>query len=249
MRNAEAGAAGGATMTPPPETEYRLSVLMPVYNEHATLREILRRVLAVDVPLEVIIVDDGSRDETKAILKGEIEGRYPNVRVFYHEQNQGKGAAILTALEQATGEFVVVQDADLEYDPQEYLALLQPLIEARADVVYGSRFLGSVEAMRPANLLANRALTLTANVLYGARITDEATCYKMFRRAILQDIPLHARRFDFCPEVTAKLRKRGHRIWEVPIRYRARTLSQGKKIRWTDGVDALWTLIKYRFKD
>ena len=227
-----------------------LSVAIPVYNEAATLRQIIARVRAVPLPMEIILVDDGSTDGSREILQAEYDGKYAEVRVLYHERNQGKGAAILTAIAHATGDFLIVQDADLEYDPAEYVLLLPPLTHGRADVVYGSRFLGSVEAMRPANLLANRILTLAANILFpGARLTDEATCYKVFRLSLLKSLRLRARRFDFCPEVTAKVLKRGIRIHEVPIHYVARTVSQGKKIHWTDGVDALCALIKYRFID
>jgi hypothetical protein len=249
------GGTGAATLPPPPSegshfavspnptvATYRLTVAIPVYNEKATLRELLARVRAVDVPTEIILVDDGSTDGSRDILKNEVEGRYPNVRVYYHERNHGKGAAILTAIAHATGDYLIVQDADLEYDPQEYACLLPPLVEGRTSVVYGSRFRGSVRDMRPANLLANRLLTLAANILFpGARLTDEATCYKMFRVDLLRSLRLRAKRFDFCPEVTAKVLKRGQRIVEVPINYRARTVLQGKKIHWTDGVHALWT--------
>ncbi len=229
---------------------YTLSVAMPAYNEKDTLRDILQQVLAVDVPLELIIVDDGSTDGTREILRDEVEGRYPNVRVLYHEQNQGKGAAILTAIQHATGEYLIVQDADLEYDPQDYKRLLERMVESKAEVVYGSRFLGSVEGMKLPNLVANRILTIATNLLFpGARITDEATCYKLFRTSLLRSLKLNARRFDFCPEVTAKVLKRGCRIQEVPIAYSARTVTQGKKIRWTDGLDAIGALIRYRFVD
>jgi len=227
-----------------------LTVAMPAYNEKNTLREILAEVLAVDIPMEVLIVDDGSTDGTREILRNEIDGKYPNVRVLYHEQNQGKGAAICTAIRHATGDYLVVQDADLEYNPQDYKRLLEPLLSGEADVVYGSRFMGSIEKMQLPNWLANKILTTTANLLYpGSRITDEATCYKMFRTNLLKTIPLHSRRFDFCPEVTAKVLKRGHRIHEIPIDYVARSITQGKKIRWTDAFDAFWTLVKYRFTE
>jgi len=240
--------------TPDRTAAYRLSVAIPVYNERETLVEILHRIAAVEerrgVPLEILLVDDGSTDGTRDILRNEIEGRYPNVRVLYHEKNQGKGAAIVTAIREATGDFLIVQDADLEYDPDQYPELLQPLLDGKTDVVYGSRFKGSVANMAFANLVANRVLTLTANLLFpGTHISDEATCYKVFRTPFLKSIPLRARRFDFCPEVTAKVLKRGKKIVEVPIRYTARTNAQGKKIRWTDGVDALLALIKYRFID
>jgi glycosyltransferase involved in cell wall biosynthesis len=227
-----------------------LSVAMPAYNERETLREIITRVRAVPVRKEIIIVDDGSTDGTREILQEEIEGKYPDVRVLYHTENRGKGAAICTAIAHAQGEYLIVQDADLEYDPAEYLKLL-PLIESgQADVVYGSRCLGSIRKMRFTNLVANKLLTWGTNILYpGAKITDEATCYKVFRLDLLKKLPLRSRRFDFCPEVTAKTLKRGYKIHEVPINYVARTEQQGKKIRWTDGFDALWTLIKYRFID
>ncbi|MBC8104601.1 MAG: glycosyltransferase family 2 protein [Cytophagales bacterium] len=242
------------TQATPGTAACRLSVAIPVFNEKDTLLEILRRVRAVerqsDIALEIILVDDGSTDGTREILRNEIEGRWENVRVVYQEKNAGKGAAILTAIQHATGDFLIVQDADLEYDPNQYPNLVQPLLDGAADVVYGSRFRGSVANMKLANLLANRILTLAANVLFpGCRLTDEATCYKTFRLSLLRTIPLRARRFDFCPEVTAKVLKRGHRIVEVPIRYSARTNAQGKKIRWTDGLDALWALIKYKFVD
>lgn len=241
----------------PPRTAL-LSVVVPIYNERDTLLEILEQVrraagaLPEGVSMELVLVDDGSTDGTRDILKGEVEGRYPNVRVLYHPENRGKGAAIITAIEAAGGDFVVVQDADLEYDPRELALLVRPMLDGTADVVYGSRFRtkSRPDGMKFANLLANRMLTVATNLLFpGARITDEATCYKMFRRDVLREFPLRAQRFDFCPEVTAKVLKHGHRIHEVPIRYAARTAVQGKKIRWTDGVEALWTLIKYRFRD
>jgi dolichol-phosphate mannosyltransferase len=211
---------------------FTLTVAIPAYNERETLREILARVRAVPVPMEILIVDDGSTDGTREILRDEIDGKYDNVRVLYHERNQGKGAAIVTAIQHATGDFLIVQDADLEYRPEEYVNLLPPLVEGKTDVVYGSRFKGSVKDMKLPNLIA-----------------DEATCYKMFRLSLLKSLPLKSRRFDFCPEVTSKVLKRGHRIHEVPIHYVARSVSQGKKIRWTDAFDAIWALIRYRFVD
>jgi glycosyltransferase involved in cell wall biosynthesis len=227
-----------------------LTVAIPVYNEKGTLLELLRRVEAVGIPMEILIVDDGSTDGTRELLREQVEGRHANVRVLYHERNRGKGAAIVTAISQATGDYLIVQDADLEYDPNQYRDLIRPLISREADVVYGSRFKGSIRHMKFANRLANRILTIAANILYpGARLTDEATCYKMFRLSLLRRLTLRSRRFDFCPEVTAKVLKTGTRIVEIPIDYTARTVFEGKKIHWTDGVDALWTLIKYRFVD
>jgi glycosyltransferase involved in cell wall biosynthesis len=242
------------TTAKPATVTHRLSVAMPVFNEKSTLREILHQIQEVEqksgIALEIILVDDGSTDGTREILRDEIEGKWENVRVLYHEKNAGKGAAIITAIQHATGDFLIVQDADLEYDPGQYPELIQPLIDGTTDVVYGSRFKGSVANMKPANLLANRILTIATNILFpGCRLSDEATCYKTFRLSFLKTIPLRARRFDFCPEVTAKILKRGHRIVEVPIRYSARTMAQGKKIRWTDGLDALLALIKYKFID
>jgi glycosyltransferase involved in cell wall biosynthesis len=161
--------------------------------------------------------------------------------------NEGKGAAIRTGLELATGDIVVIQDADLEYDPAQLPEVVAPIVRGEADVVYGSRFRGSITGMRLANRVANRLLTWAANLLYGAGITDEATCYKAFRADLIRALPLRCRRFEFCPEVTARVRRRGVRIYEVPIRYAGRTAAGGKKIRWTDGLSALWTLVRYRF--
>lgn len=237
-----------------PRTTTVLTVAVPVFNERDTLLEIVRQVrgatLPVGVEREIILVDDGSTDGTTELLRSDVEERFADVRVLYHARNRGKGAGIITAIAAARGDFLVVQDADLEYDPNEFPLLLAPMLTGAADVVYGSRFMGTIAGMKGANLLANRLLTGATNLLFpGARITDEATCYKMFRLSVLRQFPLKAQRFDFCPEVTAKVLKRGYRIHEVPVTYRARTEAQGKKIRWTDGVDALWTLLKYRFTD
>ena len=225
-----------------------LSVVMPAFNEEGTICEVLRRVRAVPVVTQIVVVDDCSTDSTGAILWKQF-GDDPAIVVKRHGTNQGKGAAILTGLRHADGDVVVIQDADLEYEPEQFADLLGLMVRENATVVYGSRFRGSVRGMRLPNLLANKILTFLANVLFGARITDEATCYKMFRREVLAGLPLRARRFDFCPEVTAKVRKRGHVIREVPIRYQARSNADGKKIRWTDGLSAIWALIKYRFVD
>lgn len=224
-----------------------LSVIIPVYNECETILEVLDTVRDVPAVSQIVVVDDCSTDGTGEILD-ERAAADPSLVVVHHERNQGKGAAIVTGLRCATSEVVVIQDADLEYIPAQLETLLKR-IAGGADVVYGSRFSGSIAGMRLPNLIANKILTFLANILYRARITDEATCYKMFRRSILEDIPLRSRRFDFCPEVTAKVRKRGYEIVEEPIDYQARTAAQGKKIRWTDGLEAIWTLIKYRFHD
>ena len=225
----------------------KLSVIVPVYNERETVREILERVRAVGVEKEIIVVDDGSTDGTRDILREE-EGR-GDVRVIYHPQNRGKGAAIRTGLEHATGDVVLIQDADLEYDPRDYPRLLQPILEGRAEVVYGSRFRGRCESMLFWHALGNKLLTLATNLIYGAALSDMETCYKAFKAEVIKSIPLRARRFEFEPEVTAKLLKRGYRIHEVPISYSGRKHHEGKKITWRDGFTALWTLIKYRFVD
>ncbi len=224
-----------------------LSVLMPVYNEQATLLKLLERILAVPLEKEIIIVDDCSTDGTHDILKTHVEGKYSNVVVRYHDQNQGKGAAIRTAIPHATGTYSIVQDGDLEYDPNDYLPIVKAFEEQNASVVYGSRFLHGWPQMRPANKLVNKLLAWMVRFFYRTPMTDEATCYKAFRTEILQSIPLTCTRFEFCPEVTAKVIRRGYRIVEVPITYEARSMAEGKKIRWTDGVSAIWTLFKYRF--
>lgn len=224
----------------------RLSILIPAYNESETIREALRRVRAAGAEsgavLEIIVVDDASSDGTRALL--EVE---PDIRLLPQPSNQGKGAAIRAALAQVTGDVVIVQDADLEYDPRDYVALAAPILAGQARVVYGSRFLRGRPRMAPANYLCNRLLAVTASLLFGVRLTDEATCYKAFDAALIREIPLTCRRFEFCPEVTAKVLRRGERILEVPIRYDARPMDAGKKIRWWDGVVAFWTLLKYRF--
>jgi glycosyltransferase involved in cell wall biosynthesis len=224
-----------------------LTVLIPVFNERENLLHILERVRAVDVRKEIIIVDDASTDGTRELLRAEVEGRYPDVRVLYHERNQGKGMCIRTALASATGRVTIIQDGDLEYVPEDYHAILAPFADPEVSAVYGSRFLNGWPKMRPANRLVNRLLAWMVRTLFRAPMTDEATCYKAFRTEVLQGIPLTCRRFEFCPEVTAKALRRGHRIVEVPIHYEARSMAQGKKIRWTDGVAAIWTLLKFRF--
>ena len=225
-----------------------LSVLMPVFNERNTVIPLLERIRAVPLAKEILIVDDGSTDGTRELLRCEVEGVYPEIKIYYHAKNLGKGAAIRTAIPHAIGTYSIVQDGDLEYDPQDYLPMVAAFEAQNADIVYGSRFLNGWPAMRPLNKLVNKLLAGMARVFYGATLTDEATCYKAFRTKILQDIPLTCRRFEFCPEVTAKALRRGYRIVEVPISYTARTMADGKKIRWTDGVSAIWTLLKFRFR-
>ena len=229
-----------------------LSILIPAFQEEATIEEILRRVAAVDTESlgfdkEVIVCDDGSKDRTHALAVA-FAAREPRVRVVRHEVNQGKGAAIRTALDAARGEYVLIQDADLEYEVTDYPALLAE-VRKGADVVYGSRFLTNPRptGMRTSNYVANRILTVTANLLYGLSITDEATCFKVFRTELLRQLHLECTGFEFCPEVTAKLGRRKIRIAEVPIAYTARAIEEGKKVRWTDGVEAMWVLVKHRF--
>jgi len=225
-----------------------LSVLVPVYNEHDTVETLLRRVLAVPVDLEVVVVDDGSRDGTRDVL-ARLARELP-IRVIYHERNRGKGAAIRTALAEARGELVIIQDADLEYDPEDYPLLLAPIVRGESNVVYGSRYLGHQNPLPFTHFkVAVLLLNAMANLLYGTRLTDEATCYKMFRTSLIRSLPLRCERFEFCPEVTARVAKRGERILEVPIRYHFRTREQGKKIGWRDGFEAIWTLLRYRFTD
>lgn len=220
----------------------KLSVMIPVYNEADTIEETLARVRRVELDKEIIVVDDCSDDGTRELLEKES-----GIKLICHERNMGKGMAIRTALRHAIGDVVIIQDADLEYDPQDFHLMLGPIERGEADVVYGSRFLGRRPKMRPANYAANRILAAAASVLFCTRISDEATCYKAFRSEIIRGIRLTCRRFEFCPEVTAKLLRSGVKIVEAPIRYTARSSVQGKKISWWDGVIALWTLIKFRF--
>jgi glycosyltransferase involved in cell wall biosynthesis len=223
----------------------KLSVIMPVYNEVNTIREIVRRVQQVKLAHEIVIVDDGSDDGTREILK-ELE-QMPDVRVLLHDRNQGKGAAVVTGMKAAVGDVMVIQDADLEYDPRDYPVLLKPIEEGIADVVFGSRFLGGPR--RPIlfwNMVANKILTLTANILYNNILTDIETGYKCFKREVVEGMTIKAKRFEFEPEFTAKLLKRKVRIYEVPISFNPRLYDEGKKITAWDGVVAYWTLLKFR---
>lgn len=224
-----------------------LTALLPVYNERASLEALIERVRAVPVEKQIIIVDDCSADGTREYLKSEVEGKFPDVEVFYHDKNQGKGAAIRTAIPHAKGLYCIVQDGDLEYDPQDYLTILEAFKKEGVQIVYGSRFLNGYPKMRLPNKMVNILLAWMVRFFFSSPMTDEATCYKAFQTEILQSIPLECKRFEFCPEVTAKALRRGHRIVEVSIRYEARSLAEGKKIRWTDGVMAIWTLLKFRW--
>jgi len=226
--------------------QVRLSVIMPVHNEAKTIREVLRRVQEVELEKEIIIVDDCSSDGTREILSQIADG---GVTVIYHARNMGKGSAIRTALQYVTGDIIIIQDGDLEYDPADYHKLIEPIVEGRASVVYGSRFLGEITNMRFLNYIANKILALTASLLFFTWLTDEGTCYKVFKADLLKSLDLKCTGFDFCPEVTAKVRKRGYKIVEVPISYRGRSTEEGKKIRWRDGLRAFLTLIKYRLVD
>jgi glycosyltransferase involved in cell wall biosynthesis len=224
----------------------KLSVIVPVYNERNTVAEIVRQMRAVDLPLEreIVIVDDGSIDGTRDILEQLADS---TVRVILHPTNRGKGAAIRTGLAQVSGELVLIQDADLEYDPEDWPKLLAPVLRGRARVVYGSRFTGERRNMLFLHWVGNRLLSLITNVLYNTTLSDMETCYKLFDRELLGQIDLRANRFDFEPEVTAKLLRLGVRIYEVPISYSGREFEEGKKITWRDGLGAVATLVKYRF--
>jgi glycosyltransferase involved in cell wall biosynthesis len=234
----------------------QISVVIPVYNEVSTIREIVARVQAivarvqaVDIEKEIIIVDDGSTDSTREQLQ-EIALSQENIKVFYHDRNQGKGAALRTGFEAATGDIVIIQDADLEYDPREYPVLLEPILDGRADIVYGSRFLGGPHRVLFFwHYLGNKFLTLLSNALTNLNLTDMETCYKVFRREVLSDIQLKSNRFGFEPEFTAKIAKKGFRIYETSISYSGRTYAEGKKIGWKDGVKAIFAIIWFRFFD
>jgi glycosyltransferase involved in cell wall biosynthesis len=228
----------------------KLSVIMPVYNERSTLRVVVERVLAVPQEVELICVDDGSRDGSREIL-AELQSQHSNLRVLLQPKNMGKGAALRRGIQEATGDYVIIQDADLEYDPAEYTNLLGLLIQGKADVVYGSRFLGGGphRVLYFWHSVGNRALTLLSNCLTNINLSDMETCYKVFRREIVQAIPIEENRFGFEPEITVKIAKRRLRIYEVGISYWGRTYEEGKKIGWKDGVRCLWCLLKYSIKE
>ncbi|MFA5644881.1 MAG: glycosyltransferase family 2 protein [Candidatus Ratteibacteria bacterium] len=226
----------------------KLSVIIPVYNEKETISSLIQQVQAVAVDKEIIIVDDGSKDGTSEVLKKIASLHSPkDLKVIFMEKNSGKGSAIRRGIKEVNGDIIIIQDADLEYDPFEYPKLIEPIVEGKTSVVYGSRILGSRAKSSWSFYLGGRVLSLLANLLYNARITDEPTCYKVFKAEILKEIPLTCTGFEFCPEVTAKVRKAGYRIMEVPISYYPRKISEGKKIRLKDGLIAIWTLLKLRF--
>ena len=226
----------------------KLSVIVPCYNEEKTVAALLKKVESVSVSKEVIVIDDGSTDNTREILKG---FQYPPFKIILKSANSGKGDSIREGLRHAQGDIIIIQDADLEYDPQDYIRLILPITDGKADVVYGSRWAGVPFSRQPFNIfrVGTWFLTWLTNMLYNAGITDEPTCYKVFKSGVLKGIELKCRRFEFCPEVTAKLRKKGYRIYEVPIHYEPRTVRQGKKVNWKDGIEAVWTLLKYRFHE
>lgn len=232
----------------------RLSIIVPAFREAANIHEILRRIDGVDLSFlgldkEILVCDDGSPDDTAALVEAFVP-QDSTLVLLRHQQNRGKGAAIRTALAVATGEIVLIQDADLEYDVGDYPALCEPIVDGRADVVFGSRFRRRIwpRGMALPNLVANLLLTLTANLLFDVRITDEATCFKVFRAEVIRDMDLRCERFEFCPEVVGKLGRARVRIHEVPIAYQGRDVASGKKIRWTDGVEAMATLVRERFR-
>lgn len=228
----------------------KLSVIIPVYNERETLRDAVEAVLAVKRADEIIIVDDGSTDGTRDLYPA-VKELSPIIQVHLHERNMGKGAAVRTGFEKAGGDILLIQDADLEYDPRDYFDLLRPIEEGRAAVVYGSRFRGGpTKTMFFWHMVGNKFLTLVTNVLYNTILSDMETCYKVFRADVIAGIPLRSRGFEFEPEITSKVLKRGHRIYEVPISYNGREFEEGKKLNpWKEGPKALYYLLKYRFVD
>lgn len=230
----------------------KLSIIIPAYNEEKNILKVLNNVKKVNlgkITKEIIIVDDFSTDSTRKILS---KLKDKSTKIFFHQKNQGKGAAIRTGLKHTTGGIITIQDADLEYNPEEYPKLLKPILENKTKVVYGSRLAAikmNLKKMYKLHYLGNIFLTIMTNILYGAKITDMETCYKVFRREVIENIKLKAKRFDFEPEITAKILKKGYKIIEIPISFVGRTFNEGKKITWRDGIKALYYLVKYRFVD
>ncbi len=237
----------------------KLSIIIPVYNEEKTINELLNKVYRIKLPTslkkEIIVVDDGSTDNTKKVLSG-FKIKNSKFKILRHEKNKGKGAAIRTGIEKATGDLIIIQDADLEYDPVDYLRLLKPILEDKVEVVYGTRlanyplkFFGKEKTVLPSHLIANKFLTFLTNLLYGSKLTDMETGYKIFKSTVLRKISIKSNGFDIEPEITAKILKLNIPIIEVPIVTKPRTYQEGKKIGWTDGLVAILTLIKYKFED
>ncbi len=230
----------------------KLSVIIPVFNEENTIKKIIdkvKNVKLIGVSKEIIIVDDCSKDDTKKILKNMDD---KSLKIFYHKKNMGKGAAIRTGLKNSTGKIILIQDADLEYDPKEYPKLLGPILKGQTKVVYGSRLESireNIKEMYKLHYIGNVLLTFMTNLLFNAKITDMETCYKVFKKEAIQNIKLNANRFDFEPEITAKILKKGYKIFEVPISFSGRKFDEGKKITWVDGIKAVFYLFKYRFID
>jgi glycosyltransferase involved in cell wall biosynthesis len=232
-------------LTPLPDPV--LSVVMPAYNERSTIEEIVERVLSVPIRVELIVIDDCSRDGTRELLQEMAPRR--GFRLLLQERNQGKGAAVRRGIDAATGDVIVIQDADLEYSPEEYPDLLDLIVKGKADAVFGSRFIGRHRCFLFTHYLGNLFLNLVTNILYNTTVTDMETCFKAIRADLMKSLNLRSQRFGIEPEITAKLFKRGARVYEVPITYEGRDYAEGKKITWRDGFPALWTLLKYRFVD
>ncbi|MCL4386254.1 MAG: glycosyltransferase family 2 protein [Cyanobacteria bacterium] len=226
----------------------KLSIIIPVYNEKGTILKIIEKVNNVTLEKELIVVDDGSTDGTKEILKNIQNANFSdkNIKIIFKKKNEGKGSAIREGLKKVTGDIVTIQDADMEYEPMDFMSLVKPIEEGKTRVVYGSRFLGKNLKSSLGFYLGGRLLSFLVSILYGEKITDEPTCYKVFKTEVIKSIPLRCTKFEFCPEITAKVIKRGYRIVELPIHYNPRSIKEGKKIRLKDGISAIWTLLKYR---
>ncbi len=229
----------------------KLSIIIPVYNEKNTILKIIEKVNNVPLEKEIIVVDDGSTDGTRNILKNiqNTPTSSQNLKIIFKDKNEGKGSAIRQGLKEVAGDIVTIQDADLEYEPMDFLSLIKPIENSQTKIVYGSRLLGRGTKSSLMFYLGGRLLSFLANILYGQKITDEPTCYKVFKTELIKSIPLKCKRFEFCPEITAKVMKRGYKIVELPIHYNPRSISEGKKIRLKDGISAIWTLLKYKFID